>query len=509
LTGPVDVQTLKDQLAGIFDLICFVDLADLRYQHRAPFDLFRRCYKKSYSATERLILYSSQPPEQSFLNHLQRAAVAEDISNFFILFVCPYDLADALEIANAQHGHDSVRMQNQIRALTETKPFSLAVHANLDFLCPLPFMAADINANKVRPCCKYQGSCGDLTENSLRDIFLGTEYELIRQQMIRGEPPAGCAECLQAEKFGSTSLRQYASAKHQELLDHYCVDQPHIEQVNVICSSVCNFKCRICEANLSTSIRSEKIRLAKTQKEKQEIKLAFPLIDSSKQVEAFDDVDLAPRHLHVLGGEPFLWPGLPDLMQNLIKTKRASDINLLFNTNGSIYPKFLDHIAANFKTVKILVSIDATGPRFEVQRGGKWLTVLENLEKFANLAHSGVVKVELGPTVNIQNLLYLDDIVALARDLAMDIVWCYLEIPSVLCIDNVTNAVKRAVKDRYQNHADQELRSIAQRITQTPAVSGRAFLDYIRQLDQIRNQDFFQSHSEICELMASDVREIL
>jgi MoaA/NifB/PqqE/SkfB family radical SAM enzyme len=506
MSNAISCKALQDNLAQQFDLICFVDLADMHGRHSNIFDLFRRCYKSEYSANERLVLYTKYRPEQAFLDHIQYAATRIDISNFFILFVNPDDLSDQLSLANQKYGHDQIRMQNLVVELASSSPMPPSGYADRSFLCPLPFMAAQISRNdSVKPCCKYQGHDGNLSTASLQEIFNGQHRDTVRREMLKGLVPSGCKACADLERLGSTSLRQLMFDKYQDILDQQVLDQPRIVDITVSPSSVCNYKCRICKPSASTSIRSEEIRLAETVQEKNRIKKAFPIQDSIKIQEIFSDPAIAPDIVHILGGEPFLWPGLTATLDRLVQDQRSQHIRLEFNTNGSVFLDQLEDMSGKFKHLEILISIDAVGARFELQRGGTWSTVLDNLKKFAQLNKKSNVTIKLAPTINIQNVIYLEDVVKLARDLEFDIVWWYLEDPKYLCIDNVTLAVKHRVKELYENHPISELRKISHRMSQTAAVSGQPFLDYTQKIDMRRNQDFRKFHQEICKLMETQV----
>ena len=81
-----------DRLKEKYNVVCFEDLADYYSQHRAIFDLFKRCYQEEFLGNQRLVFYSSEPLSQEFLNHIQRAATIIDISNFFILILTPFGI---------------------------------------------------------------------------------------------------------------------------------------------------------------------------------------------------------------------------------------------------------------------------------------------------------------------------------------------------------------------------------------------------------------------------------
>jgi MoaA/NifB/PqqE/SkfB family radical SAM enzyme len=502
----ITIEELQERLESKFDLVCFMDLADLRSQHRNIFDVFKQYHRAEYLPSDRLVFYSSHKPEQVFLDHIQHAAARIDISNFFILFVCPYELENNLIIANNHHGHDNVVMQNLICDLENTKFFESTGFADRSFLCPLPFLATQVEANNtVQPCCKYQGSCGSLEKHSLSDIFNGQAYHDIREQIIKGEAPAGCQTCVSVEKFGSISFRQLMMKKYGDMLDQSLIDAPTILDITISPSSLCNFKCRICNAGNSTSIRSEEIQFATSNEEKNKIKKTYQSYHKIHITSILSDINLAPEFLHILGGEPFMWPELPLIIDTLISTGKSKKIKLEINSNGSVYPAYFEHIIKNFESVEILLSIDAVGPRFELQRGGNWAAVLENVKKFSEHNNRDTVIIKIAPTINIQNLLYLDDIIKLADEIGTEIVWWYLDNPSYLCIDNITAAVKQKVQELYKNHPVQELKNIAYRVMASDPVSGHSFLDYIKKIDKRRNQDFFEFHQEICKLMESQI----
>lgn len=493
---------LQKKLETRFNLVCFIDIAELCKQHRTVFDIFKEHYKPEYSPNDRLVFYSSYSVEQSLLDHIQYAASRIDISNFFILFIGPHDLSDQLLISNKKYGNDDIKMQNLIVELEDTMPFGDMNFASRSFLCPMPFMAAQIRQDgSVMPCCKYQGTIGNINSQSIQDIFNNQEIDQVRQQMIAGKSPDGCKTCTILEKYGSVSFRKLMAKKHSDMLDQSLIDDPKIVDLTISPSSLCNFKCRICDAHASTSIRSELLSFAQTQEEKKQIKQIFKIHEDSKFDYIFSDTTtVAPEFLHILGGEPFLWPKLPLMIDKLIYNGKSKNICLEFSTNGSVYPTYFDRIIENFKKVEVLISIDAIGQQFEIQRGGDWETVLKNLKKFAGY-NTSPTSIKLSPTVNIQNLLYLDNIVNLADQLRVDIVWTYLDTPSYLCIDNITAAVKQKVQELYKNHRVQELRDIAHRVTLSEPVSGEMFLSHIEKLDQRRNQDFSKFHQEICESM--------
>jgi sulfatase maturation enzyme AslB (radical SAM superfamily) len=143
-----------------------------------------------------------------------------------------------------------------------------------------------------------------------------------------------------------------------------------------------------------------------------------------------------------------------------------------------------------FKYVEILISIDDIGQRFEIQRGGSWEQVLKNIKSFKE-EQSSKFMVRLSPAINIQNLLYLDQLVDFSSLFDLQIVWSYLDTPEFFSINNTTQTTKNLVYKKYANHHNDELRSIAARVINSKPVDGTIFLDYMKKTLTIIRHSYF------------------
>lgn len=498
-------EDLRQILSREFDLVCFVDLADVRQKHGSIFRLFSDVRSACFQPKQRLVFYTSHDPEQAFLDHIQRAAVRIDISNYFILIVCPWDITDKLARANNKFKGDKQTIQSSVQNLEHTKPFEASGYAQIDTLCPLPFSQISINARgSVLPCCKFTTFVGNLHKNTLPEIFFGDQLDIVRKQMLSANRPKQCGTCWQNESKGTTSLRQLAMAQHGDLLDQNWLDDPQIRNISWAPSALCNFKCRICKPDFSSKIAAEELQFSQDHNQRKILRALIKSANSPEQttelIESFDGVDHL-RDLHILGGEPFLWPQLAHLIDRLIDQDVAQHTTIRLNTNCSVFPDDrLVPIIENFRAVEILLSIDNVGERFEIERGGCWPDVLINAKKFASL-QSSKVQIKLVPTINLQNVLYLDDVLALSKSLGVGIVWWYLETPVFLCIDNSTEETKRLIIEKYKTHQEPELQKIASRILISPKCDGKEFLDYTKKMDLRRSQSFCRTHREVYEAM--------
>ena len=485
------IHELKSNLEKDYDLVAFVDLADLREQHRAVFDLFKSIRQDVFNDTQRIVLYSQHNPEDKFLQHIVNAAKLIDIGEFFILIVCPYDL--------------DISLQSLVIDIEKTKDFRQPKYVVSDSLCPLPFILQSVDQfDNIKPCCKFIGKTGKLENRSLDQEFKNEAMQELRDQMIKGEDPAGCARCRHVEADGGTSIRKHALVRYEKILHEY-LDDLALRKVDWSPTRLCNFKCRICSSEASTSIVAEELKFTDDQNRKQELK-DFLHQEKSKDnslriIQNLTELDKL-ESLHILGGEPLMWTELDTCLDALIGSGQSKNIIIESNTNGSHWSEStINKMITNFKGIEFAISIDDVEERFEITRGSKWQLVEDNLKKFSNL-QSDKFKVILAVTVNLQNVLYLESVIDLANKFKFNICWIYLENPKFLCIDNATVETIQIVERKYTNHTNSELKSIAHRMSVSSPSNGKEFINYTDTLDTRRKQNFKETHKEIYEAMS-------
>jgi radical SAM protein with 4Fe4S-binding SPASM domain len=504
-TMTTSLEVLQKQLESQFELICFVDLADVCSTHSAIFSLLKSVHQAAYLPNQRLVFYSSHKLSQGLINHLQLAAGRIDVSNSFILVCGPTDIKEELQVANNLHGYDNSLISWFPVELVDTKPLlDFGFYPRTSF-CPLPFGSVYVDMpGAVAPCCKFKGAVGNIHDNTLNEIFHNDAMVNLRTQMKNGIRPNECRVCWDVEKRGVTSLRLHAIDKYQDQNDHGWIDNLKIQDVSIAPSTLCNFKCRICNPRYSSQITVEDLKHTTDPKQISYLKDLLKLAnwDSSYFEKSMEELNYDFEHLHFLGGEPLLLPELARILEKVIESGNSKKMQLEFNTNGSQFPDKIIKLFNQFQKVELLLSIDNIGPRFEVERGGSWIEIKENISQFAKI-NSKTIPVKLAITVNIQNLLYLDELVDFAGQENVGIVWWYLEDPSYLCIDNVTQSVKDLVYKKYHDHPTLELQKISNRVQLTKPVSGQEFINYMNQLDQRREQQFSQTHPEIFKAMSS------
>jgi organic radical activating enzyme len=498
------VKQLQEELSKKYELVFFEDLADFVGLHGAALKLFKSLRRETFEPNQRIIFYSSSRPSLKVLKHFQRAASRADISNWFIMFCGPHDLTADLAEANDAHGYDKHSMSYYPYNVNNSQELNDENIYPWESMCLIPFNSLETWSDlKVAPCCKYDGAMGDLTQNSIVEIINNDTFQSLRNQFKQGIKPKECNTCWKAEALGSTSHRQHFLNKYQDVGELYHIDDPKVRYFNTFLGKLCNFKCRICSDNSSTAIASENIQFSTDPEHKKSLLLKIQnngVLNFEKYIER-----LAPglpylEDLHILGGEPLLAKNFIPLLDYLIEKEYNKKLRININTNASIWNDDLILKLKQFKGVEILLSIDDIKERFAIQRGGEW-SVTDSIVRKWNTLNLPMFKIKIAPTVNIQNILYLDQLVKYCQDLNIGIAWQYLEEPNSCCIDNMTARAKELVYNKYVNHTEPELRQIANRMLKTPPVSGREFLELMDMYDQRRSVNFAASHGELVDAM--------
>ena len=494
---------LKIDLSTKYQALCFIDLADINQAHSAVYKIFQQYHKKVYAPDERIVFYSNHCPSNRLLEHIQRAANLLDISSCFIMICGPHNVSENLRLL----GYDT--SIEYYETTVESAPLTNDQLLDESTLCPLAWSnLAIMNQGVAKACCVYKGIVGSAINQTLESLFYSDTMNKLRTSMLTGQQHSDCNHCWQLEKQNITSNRQWHMNLYAKQFYTNWIDNPKIRMIDFRPSNVCNFKCRICGPESSSLHAYEQLNLVTNDKE------IIKLKDINLQGQWFDNntqfinelIELLPNLINIdfYGGEPFLLKQLPVLLEHAVVSGHAKNIKLHFNTNGSIFPKHLISQLQKFKQVDICVSVDNINKQFEFERGGSWQEVEKNVKAFNNL-NSDHFNMSIMPTVNIQNVLYLAPLLNWAKKNNYRVILNYLDLPYFMNIDYMTDAAKKLTIDRYQDHPNSELRNISNRVQCSVGSNGERFVEYTKQLDQVRKENFLDSHREIAIAMGYSV----
>lgn len=285
--------------------------------------------------------------------------------------------------------------------------------------CMLPWMHMHIlPGSSAVPCCvwPYDQEVGNVKNQSLKEIWNGEEYKELRRKMLNGEKVAGCNQCYQRDAASGHSLRKSSNEEWGYLYDEYVATTESdgtltdykMALFDVRFSNICNFKCRGCSPELSSSWLSdhEKLYDYKSTRDK--------LISITPNPKLWEElVEFLPtvERAYFAGGEPLIMDEHYLILEEFIKLGKT-DVKLSYNSNMSNL-RFRDKLVMEywnkFDTVGVGVSIDDIEARGEYFRHGMdWEKTVANIQLVQkNCPH---VYFSVNCTVSLFNVYYLPEI---------------------------------------------------------------------------------------------------
>lgn len=251
---------------------------------------------------------------------------------------------------------------------------------------------------EYRLCCHAEYKQPNIqlgtSDQSLTDVWNGEPLKKVRKDMLEGKIPSECIQaCYNKEKLGDKSARISSNVKyhHWSRLQKLTKADGSIPTkpiyLDIRFGNLCNFRCRMCGPDASTS----------WYKEAKELDL-LPDYEETKPIDKYtknqifwESLDEVAPHLldvYFAGGEPFVQDGHYKLLNYLIDKDYARNISLSYNTNLS-YDKYknfdLSEMWSNFKSVTLWPSCEGMHSKGEYSRKGlDWKNFEKNVAKFSN-----------------------------------------------------------------------------------------------------------------------------
>jgi MoaA/NifB/PqqE/SkfB family radical SAM enzyme len=398
-------------------------------------------------------------------------------------------------------------------------------------LCILPWMSLETSPiGTARPCCLAEeeikdtnGEVMSVQDHDLMDIYNGEYMQNLRQQFRRGEQPETCKKCWVEEEAGLNSKRINTMIKFKEKINTVPVESDTVEKIEFLdlkLGNICNLKCRICGSWSSSKWAGEEIEyLKESTNNNQEIvkdHIAYSMLKKGawpRQSEAFweslDTILGDVEYFEFTGGEPLMIQEHHDLLKRAVDKGYAQNIGIHYNTNGTHSPEEFADTWSEFKRVEIALSIDNVGERFEYERYlAKWDEVNENTKKFEKLKKENFnIDLQLCFTVNILNVLYLDELLEWAAEFDFtNYHWNMLHGPEELSIACLSEEAKEKIiavlteQFEYSMNWHHVENLINMMRNGTPGDEETLFRK-LRVTDQYRKQHLKDTHPELAEII--------
>jgi MoaA/NifB/PqqE/SkfB family radical SAM enzyme len=393
-----------------------------------------------------------------------------------------------------------------------------------DNFCVLPWISLEASpVGTVRPCCLAEeeivdndGNKFELSTANFKDIQDSDYMRELRGDFLFRHRPDTCKKCWAVEDAGGTSKRMHTLGrlKHIDMGENWTQNAKPLMFLDLKLGNICNLKCRICGSWSSSQFATEELKYVKDKKSSFHYQMLKDGAWPRENKNFWSEIDSALndiRYIEFTGGEPFMIGEHFEMLQGIVDRGIAHQVEIHYNTNGTVYPETAEDIWKHFKCVEIAFSIDDLGPRFEYQRtNAKWAEVCENLDRFRDLkeTHSNI-RLQICTTVNVFNVYYIDQVAAWITDNRESFDFVYWNILHEIWYFSISH-LPRTTKTVIETHLNTckvptefagEFEKIIDFMKNGESSDGSAMLAAMQQLDQRRNQSLREVAPELADII--------
>tara|TARA_B100000809_G_C15090532_1_gene513044 strand:- start:47 stop:1426 length:1380 start_codon:yes stop_codon:yes gene_type:complete len=347
-------------------------------------------------------------------------------------------------------------MTPELENLVSTLP-----EKNRHVYCPVAWHEQMIESNgAIRLCClagdtikNDDGTEANVNVDSLDEIWNNKHMQEIRQKMLDGIPLDMCNPCYQHEENNGYSNRENELEEMLENKGDFPVDiivKEKPDYYDVRFGNLCNMKCITCGPQYSSEHYEEYIKIyndikVETRNNEKQIDSEMTKLGEYchvGHVMTADEMDVIKQNkgdydwpqndkvfdsileqittsntqkLYITGGEPTLSAANLKLLTELVDNGQSKNITLWMNTNMTNVNENFWNLVAQFKYIKVMMSIDGIGDTFEyIRYPGQWKQIDKNIHKLINFVDSVAphkFELQLAPVIQLLNLLNLEDII--------------------------------------------------------------------------------------------------
>jgi len=477
VSGVVVADIMKNNILATIDVTACKSLKDLYGDLLAE-------KKDVFADDERIVIVYKSSDQKKLIDEL---LIAVDIPEFFVIF-----------------------------EQTDSTVESAVNFSFSDSHCIYPWSNIEIRNNgSFSPCCKFTGAILDdrgqelnIQNSTLNDAYLSKFMEHLRKDFIEGKRPGACKDCWINEASNKeSSLRQTGKYKFRNIyytLNYRKEDLNNLRSLDLKLGNTCNLSCRICTPIPSSKIATLEFNAGRLSPvEFKNIKKSTRWSESDEFWCQFLPIAGNLVELDILGGEPLLVKSHYNFLKKLIELDIAKNISLDYASNGTVYSEEYLNLWKHFKEAKISFSIDDIGKRFEYQRNGaNWESVVENIKKYNSITRDNFIT-EVYPTINIQNVYYLPELIDWIYTVNFDhISYSFVHNPNYLSIENLTDQAKILVLNKLVPFSEQHpmIKASIQMIRHSNSLN-TDFLAQMQIRDSERGQNFRDHHTDIAKAM--------
>lgn len=391
--------------------------------------------------------------------------------------------------------------------------------------CVLPWISLEASPiGTVRPCCLTDDEIVDdsgkkfqLRDADFQNIRSSKYMQHLRQQFLDGEQPQTCRKCWHEERAGRTSKRQHTLQRLKHVIDEqpWTTDAKPLIFLDLKLGNICNLKCRICGSWSSSQYANEELAdlpLGQDKKSSYPYQMLRAGSWPRENDSFWNEIAAVTEHIRYIeftGGEPFMIQEHFDFLQRLVDLGVSANVEIHYNTNGTHFPEHAIDIWQHFRLVEIAFSIDDVAERFEYQRSNaRWSEVESNISRFRELrGQHDNLRLQLCCTVNVFNVLYLDDVAQWIAPQRFDFIyWNIMHDAWYFSVATLPDTVKTLAKQKLRSasmyrYFQRDWEGICEFMDRGASTDGFMTRMKIRDLDRKRQQDLASIQPELAQAL--------
>jgi len=298
--------------------------------------------------------------------------------------------------------------------------------------CILPWthIATYTDGSALLCCVSSNEPNLNLNRMTLNEVWNSEHFKSARRDMLAGKRFKNCSACYKEEEVGIYSHRQienhiWKNKLGEEFIENLInktnsdgsIDTDWIT-LDLRLGNTCNLQCVMCRPTDSSKWLKHATILKQELKTDARWDWNYKIENySTDKFEWYKDSEFLKdfyssagdlRHIIFGGGEPLYIKEHKEILKNLVKINAASNIELRYHTNGTIYDDEVVNLWTNFKHVDVMISLDGVKEVNDyIRYPAKWNTIEENLQLYDNTPDN--ISIKILCTVQAMNIYYLPE----------------------------------------------------------------------------------------------------
>ena len=310
----------------------------------------------------------------------------------------------------------------------------------------------------VRPCCLFKMKSKNDERYNLKNLesfdnILNSKKWIEYRGRMQSQKMPECQACWVREETNNDSKRIHYNTRVSIKETH-----PHtLQTLEIALDTTCNMMCRICQPSQSSKWASATKVIDKLNNLHNDKNSRYNIatVDTSTKdhlLRVIVNSDLTKlSRIRINGGEPFYSKNLLPVLQKIDSDAGLENVQLEFNTNGSIFPKkeTLD-LLLKAKKLTLEFSIDAVGKLAEVTRyGGSWENIEQTIKKWKMTFPNAVFSVH--SVISLLNLSQLNELRKWTDEIGIEWNWYFLLGPRHLSVYQLPKKYKQELFDHMED----------------------------------------------------------